>query len=68
MSFSNTNLFVFLAAILAGWVLFRFAPASLAALIGLPFLQLIGLVVILIFAIVIIFIGLRVLFKGGWRC
>jgi hypothetical protein len=68
MSFSNSNLLVFLAAILAGWVLFRFAPASLAALLGLPFLQLVGLIVILIFALVIIYIGLRVLLRGGWRC
>lgn len=42
MSFSNTDLFVFLAAILAGWVLIRFAPASLAALIALPFLKIVG--------------------------
>jgi hypothetical protein len=68
MSFSNTNLFVFLAAILAGWVLFRFAPASLAALIALPFLKIVGVVVILIFALVIIYIGLRILLRGGWRC
>ncbi|WP_079507227.1 hypothetical protein [Mesobacillus jeotgali] len=68
MSFSNSNLFVFLAAIVAGWVLFRFAPASLAALLGLPFLKLIGLVIILIFALVIIYIGLRILLRGGWRC
>ncbi|MBT2659683.1 hypothetical protein [Bacillus sp. ISL-45] len=68
MSFSNTNLFVFLAAILAGWVLFRFAPASLAALLGLPFLKLVGVVVIIIFALVIIYIGLRILLRGGWRC
>ncbi|ESU31247.1 hypothetical protein G3A_17870 [Bacillus sp. 17376] len=68
MSFNNTNLFVFLAAILAGWVLFRFAPASLAVLLNLPFLQIVGLVVILIFALVIIYIGLRILLKGGWRC
>lgn len=68
MSFSNSNLFIFLAAILAGWVLLRFAPATLAALLALPFLQLVGLVIILIFALVIIYIGLRVLFKGGWRC
>jgi hypothetical protein len=67
MSFSNSNLFIFLAAILAGYVLFRLAPASLAALIGLPFLKLIGIVVILIFALVIIYIGLRTLFRGGWR-
>ena len=67
MSFSNSNLFIFLAAILAGYVLFRLAPASLGALIGLPFLKLIGILVILIFALVIIYIGLRTLFRGGWR-
>jgi dolichyl-phosphate-mannose--protein O-mannosyl transferase len=68
MSFGHSNLLVFLAAIVAGWVLLTFAPVSLATLIGLPFLRLIGLIVILIFALVIIYIGLRVLFRGGWRC
>ena len=68
MSFGNSNLLIFLAAILAGWVLYKFAPVSLAALLLLPILKLIGLVVILIFAFVIIFIAFKVLFRGGWRC
>ena len=68
MSFGHSNLLVFLAAILAGWVLYKFAPVSLAALLSLPLLPLIGLLVILIFAFVIIFIALRILFRGGWRC
>lgn len=68
MSFSNSSVFIYLAAILAGYVLFRFAPASLAALLGLPFLQLLGVLFIVIFALVIIYIALRTLFRGGWRC
>ncbi|MBS8266043.1 hypothetical protein DYI25_16575 [Mesobacillus boroniphilus] len=63
----NSNVLLFLAAILAGYAVLRFAPASLAALIAMPFLKIVAVLVILIFAFVIIYIGLRTLLRGGWR-
>lgn len=68
MSFNwGSNVLLFLACILAGWVVFKFGPLLLA-LAGLGIFKIIGVLVIVIFAFVIIFIGLKVLFKGGWHC
>lgn len=67
MSFNwGSNVLLFLACMLAGWVLIEFGPLLLT-LSGLGIFGIIGVIVIVLFAFVIIFIGLRVLFRGGWR-
>ncbi|RSD27570.1 hypothetical protein [Mesobacillus subterraneus] len=67
MSFNfGSNVLLFLAAMLAGWALIKFGP-GLLTLATLGLFEIIGVLVIVIFAIVIIFIALRVLFNGGWR-
>jgi hypothetical protein len=63
---SNSYVWLFLAVILAGYALYRVGALSLMGFIGLPFLQIIGVVVIVIFAFLIIFIGIKVLLRGGW--
>lgn len=69
MSFNtNPNVFLFLACILAGYALISIVPISLAVFLGYTIIQMIGAVVVLIFALVIIYIGVKVLFSGGWRC
>jgi hypothetical protein len=66
MSFNwGSNVLLFVACMLAGWVLMKFGPMLLTLPGGL--FGIIGVIVIVLFAFVIIFIGLRVLFKGGWR-
>jgi hypothetical protein len=66
MSFNwGSNVLLFVACMLAGWVLMKFGPMLLTLTGGL--FGIIGVLVIVLFAFVIIFIGLRVLFKGGWR-
>jgi hypothetical protein len=67
MSFNlNSNVLLFLACILAGFALLKVAP-YVYGLFALPFLKIIAILAILIFALVIIFIGFRTLFSGGWR-
>jgi len=63
---SNSYVWLFLAVILAGYALYRVGALSLAAFLGLSFLQIIGIVVIVIFAFLIIFIGIKILLRGGW--
>ncbi|MCM3664090.1 hypothetical protein M3204_06730 [Mesobacillus subterraneus] len=67
MSFNfGSNVFLFLACMLAGWALIKFGP-YLLTLAGMGIFGIIGVIVIVVFAFVIIFIGLRVLINGGWR-
>lgn len=62
----NTNVLLFLACMVAGYALFKVGP-MLGALTGLGILQIVGLVAIVLFALVILYIGIKVLFNGGWR-
>jgi hypothetical protein len=67
MSFNiSSNVLLFLACMVAGWALMKVGPL-LFTLATLKFFGIIGVLVIVVFALVIIFIGLRVLFSGGWR-
>ncbi|CAM3906281.1 hypothetical protein [Mesobacillus thioparans] len=61
----GSNILLFLACMVAGWALIQFGP-MLMSLSGGIFV-IIGVIVIVLFAFVIIFIGLRVLLRGGWR-
>jgi len=63
---SNSYVWLFLAVILAGYALYRVGALSMIAFMGLPFLQIVGVVVIVVFAFLIIFIGIKVLLRGGW--
>lgn len=66
MSFNwGSNVLLFVACMLAGWVVMKFGPLLLNLTGGI--FGIIGVIVIVLFAFVIIFIGLRVLFRGGWR-
>ncbi|MBT2679110.1 hypothetical protein J7E38_08850 [Bacillus sp. ISL-35] len=66
MSFNwGSNILLFLACMVAGWALIHYGPMLLTLSGGI--FVIIGVIVIVLFAFVIIFIGLRVLFKGGWR-
>lgn len=62
----NANVLLFLACMLAGYALFKVGP-MMGALVGLGILQIVGLIAIVLFALVILFIGVKVLFNGGWR-
>jgi sensor histidine kinase YesM len=67
MSFNaNPIVLLFLACILSGFAILNVAP-YISGLLSLPVLKIIGVLAILIFSFVIIFIGLRTLFNGGWR-
>ncbi|MCM3125924.1 hypothetical protein QNH36_20395 [Mesobacillus sp. AQ2] len=66
MSFNwGSNILLFLACMVAGWALIQYGPMLLTLTGGI--FVIIGVIVIVLFAFVIIFIGLRVLLRGGWR-
>lgn len=66
MSFNwGSNILLFLACMVAGWALIQYGPLLLTLTGGI--FAIIGVIVIVLFAFVIIFIGLRVLLRGGWR-
>lgn len=63
---SNSYVWLFLAVILAGYALYRVGALAWVTFLGLSFLQIVGIIVIVIFAFLIIFIGIKILLRGGW--
>lgn len=63
---SYSYVWLFLAVIAAGYALYKVSLLGLAAFLHLNILGMVGIVVIVVFALAIIFIGIRVLIRGGW--
>ena len=59
--------YLFLACILAGFALANVPTASILTAGLSSFLAVIGVIAIIIFSLVILYLGIRALFKGGLR-
>ncbi|MGG5254205.1 hypothetical protein ACQYAD_11985 [Neobacillus sp. SM06] len=62
----NSLVFLFLAAIFAGFSLLKLPAVSFVPDLQ-PFFQIVGVLAIIIFSFVILYMALKALFNKGWR-